>query len=177
MVGAGHLLGMVPEFSDPPGEEILEQLEQKPPPSRIGYIIGWGIGLFVLTMFFVGYQHSPELGWQLVFSWILINGGLSALGTALAFGHPGSIIAAFFAAPITSLNPTIGAGMVVGLVESYLRKPRVSDFENLRDDIVHWKMWWKNQVVRVFLVFFFANLGSVFGTYIAGASIVHQLFG
>ena len=132
---------------------------------------------FIISMFIVGYQQSSELGWQLVVTWIVINGGLSALGAAIALAHPGSILAAFIAAPITSLNPTIGAGMLVGLVESYLRKPRVSDFETLRDDITHWKMWWKNQVVRVFLVFFFANIGSVFGTYIAGASIVHQLFG
>ena len=59
----------------------------------------------------------------------VINGGLSAIGAALALAHPLSVVTAFFAAPITSLNPTIGAGMVVGLVESYLRKPRVSDFE------------------------------------------------
>ena len=76
-------------------------------------------------MFFVGFKQSPELGGQLVATWILLNGGLSALGTALALGHPVSIIVAFFAAPLTSLNPTIGAGMVVGLVESYLRKPKV----------------------------------------------------
>ena len=88
-------------------------------------------------MFFVGVKQSPELAGQLVATWILLNGGLSALGTALALGHPVSIIAAFFAAPLTSLNPTIGAGMVVGLVESYLRKPKVSDFETLREDILH----------------------------------------
>ncbi|MBI4389188.1 MAG: TraB family protein, partial [Nitrospinae bacterium] len=100
---------------------------------------------------------------------------LSALGAALAFAHPLSIAAAFVAAPFTSLNPTIGAGMVVGLVESYVRKPKVADFERLRDDIVDLKMWWKNGVVRVFLIFFFANMGSAIGTYVAGASIVRQL--
>jgi pheromone shutdown protein TraB len=76
---------------------------------------------------------------------------------------------------LTSLNPTVGAGMVVGLVESYLRKPKVLDFERLRDDISSFKMWWKNGVVRVLLVFFFANVGSAAGTYIAGASIVKQI--
>jgi len=177
MVGAGHLRGMVSEFAAPPGEERMRELEQKPPPRRIGYFIGWAIGVFILSMFYVGYRHSPELGWQLLVTWVVVNGGLSALGAALALAHPGSVLTAFVAAPLTSLNPTIGAGMVVGLVESYLRKPQVRDFESLRDDITHWKMWWKNRVVRVFLVFFFANMGSVFGTYIAGASIVHQLFG
>ena len=108
---------------------------------------------------------------------MVINGGLSALGAAIALAHPLSIISAFIAAPITSLNPTIGAGMVVGLVESFLRKPKVVDFENLREDVVHLKKWWENRVIRVFLIFFFANVGSAIGTYLAGVSIIHQLFG
>ena len=175
IVGAGHLVGMVPGFTMPPDQNRMDELMQKPPSSRMGYYIGWAIGAFILGMFYVGYQQSPELGWNLVVTWVLINGGLSALGATLALAHPISILVAFFAAPLTSLNPTVGAGMVVGLVESYLRKPKVLDFERLRDDISSFPMWWKNGVVRVLLVFFFANVGSAAGTYIAGASIVKQI--
>ena len=175
IVGAGHLVGMVPGFTMPPDQNQMDELMQKPASSRMGYYIGWAIGAFILGMFYVGYQQSPELGWNLVVTWVLINGGLSALGATLALAHPISILVAFFAAPLTSLNPTVGAGMVVGLVESYLRKPKVLDFERLRDDISSFKMWWKNGVVRVLLVFFFANVGSAAGTYIAGASIVKQI--
>jgi len=175
IVGAGHLVGMVPGFTMPPDQSQMAELMQKPASSRMGYYIGWAIGAFILGMFYVGYQQSPELGWNLVVTWVLINGGLSALGATLALAHPISILVAFFAAPLTSLNPTVGAGMVVGLVESYLRKPKVLDFERLRDDISSFKMWWKNGVVRVLLVFFFANVGSAAGTYIAGASIVKQI--
>ena len=175
IVGAGHLVGMVPSFDSPPNQSEMNALTKKPPSSRIGYFVGWGICILILSMFYVGYQQSPELGWSLVVTWVLINGGLSALGAALALAHPVSILAAFFAAPLTSLNPTIGAGMVVGLIESYLRKPKVTDFERLRDDISSFPMWWKNGVVRVLLVFFFANVGSAIGTYIAGASIIQQI--
>ena len=175
LVGAGHLVGMVPAFEAPPDQETLDQLDAKPPPNRTGYYIGWGIGIFIMSMFVVGYLRSPELGFNLVMTWIVLNGSLSALGAALAFAHPLSILTAFVAAPITSLNPTIGAGMVVGIVESFLRKPRVSDFEALRTDMASLGMWWKNRVVRVFLIFFFANLGSAAGTFLAGTSIVHQI--
>lgn len=177
VVGAGHLFGMVSSFSSPPDAEALKELEHKPPPTKVGFYIGWGICILILSMFYVGYRQSPELGLNLVLTWVVINGGLSALGAACALAHPLSVLAAFFAAPLTSLNPTIGAGMVVGLVESYLRKPKVADFENLREDIAHAKMWWKNGALRVLLTFFFANLGSMFGTYLAGASIIHQIFG
>jgi len=175
-VGAGHLIGMVPGFSNPPDGNRMRELDTIPPPGRVGYYIGWGICLFILSMFAVGYSRSPELGLQLVVTWVVINGGFSALGAAIGLAHPVSILTAFLAAPLTSLNPTIGAGMVVGLVESYLRKPKVSDFEALREDIGSMKMWWKNRVVRVLMIFFFANLGSAVGTYVAGASIVTQIF-
>ena len=175
-VGAGHLIGMVPAFSSPPNEIRLSELDKTPPPSKVGYYVGWGICLLILSMFAVGYSRSPELGLQLVVTWVVINGGFSALGAAIGLAHPLSILTAFLAAPLTSLNPTIGAGMVVGLVESYLRKPKVSDFESLRQDIGSMKMWWKNRVVRVLMIFFFANVGSAVGTYVAGASIVTQIF-
>ena len=177
LVGAGHLIGMMASIDFPPDTVHLQELDQKAPPSKTGFYIGWGICILILSMFGVGFKQSPELGGQLVATWILLNGGLSALGTALAFGHPVSIFAAFFAAPLTSLNPTIGAGMVVGLIESYMRKPKVCDFETLREDITHYSMWWKNRVARLLLVFFFSSFGSMIGTYAAGASIVTQLFG
>jgi len=177
LVGAGHLMGMMANIDSPSDAGHLQELDQKPPPSKTGLYVGWGICILILSMFVVGFKQSPELGGQLVATWILLNGGLSALGTALALGHPVSIFAAFFAAPLTSLNPTIGAGMVVGLVESYMRKPKVGDFETLREDITHYSMWWKNRVARLLLVFFFSSFGSMLGTYAAGASIVTQLFG
>jgi len=175
LVGAGHLVGMVPAFEGPPRQEEIIELEERPTPARTGYYIGWGIGLFILSMFAVGFMRSPELGTDLVITWVVLNGALSALGAALAFAHPLSILTAFVAAPLTSLNPTIGAGMVVGIVESCIRKPRVSDFERIRTDIAQLSMWWHNRVVRVFLIFFFANLGSAAGTFLAGTSIIHQL--
>ena len=177
LVGAGHLMGMMASMDLPPDAGHLQELDQKPPPRKTGLYIGWGICVLILSMFVVGFKQSPELGGQLVATWILLNGGLSALGTALALGHPVSIFAAFIAAPLTSLNPTIGAGMVVGLVESYMRKPKVGDFETLREDITHYSMWWKNRVARLLLIFFFSSFGSMIGTYAAGASIVTQLFG
>jgi len=129
----------------------------------------------ILTGFLIGFQRSPELGWTLVMEWVVINGGLSALGALLAGGHPMTIITAFVAAPITSLNPTIGAGMVTAAAELYFRKPQVGDFSALRHDTTHWQGWWKNRVSRTLLVFIFSTLGSAIGTYLAGFRIIEKL--
>jgi len=176
VVGAGHLAGTEQALQsiDQPEQE-LRALDATPPPSRIWKVIPWLILIAVLTGFGIGFSRSPELGWTLVLTWVVINGGLSALGAAIARAHPLTVVTALAAAPLTSLNPTIGAGMVTGAVEAWLRKPKVGDFEHLRDDVVHLRGWWRNRVARVLLVFFLSNLGSAVGTWVAGASIVRQL--
>jgi pheromone shutdown protein TraB len=114
---------------------------------------------------------------ELVMDWVIINGGLSALGALLATGHPMTILTAFVAAPLTSLNPAVGAGMVTAAAELYFRKPQVKDFGSLRHDTTHWKGWWKNRVSRTLLVFIFSTLGSAVGTYLAGFRIFEKLTG
>ncbi len=70
----------------------------------------------------------------------------------------------FVAAPITSLNPNVGAGMVTGLVQAWAGRPRVRDVESLLDDLPLWHGWWRNRVFRVLLVFLFSKLGSALET-------------
>ena len=177
VIGAGHMDGLERELGGStavPGEERT-RLEAIPPKARWPKVIPWAIMLLVLTGFYLGFSRSPELGWQLVFIWVAINGGLAALGTLVARGHPLTVLSAVVAAPITSLNPTIAAGMVTGLVESWLRKPRVSDLENLRFDITTLKGWFRNPATRILLVFFLSNLGSAIGTWVAGFKIFGAL--
>ncbi|ESQ15904.1 MAG: TraB/GumN family protein [Thiohalocapsa sp. PB-PSB1] len=179
VVGAGHLKGLASklEQSTPHPEQVLAELDHVPPPARGWRIVPWAIVAVILGMFAYGFTQSPELGWDLVLHWVLINGSLSALGTAIAGAHPLTVLGAFCAAPLTSLNPTIGAGMVAGAIELTLRRPSVGDFSTLRDDVINVRGWWRNRVSRVLLVFIFSTLGSAAGTYVAGFSIVGRLLG
>ena len=177
VIGAGHMEGIARHLeggqADPKAER--EALEVMPKPSRWPKLIPWAIMALIVTGFVIGFSRSPELGWQLVFIWVVINGGLAALGALLARGHPLTVLSALVAAPLTSLNPTIAAGMVTGLVESWLRKPRVADLENLRFDITTVKGWFRNPATRILLVFFLSNLGSAIGTWVAGLRIFSEL--
>jgi pheromone shutdown protein TraB len=138
-------------------------------------MIPWVIAALIITGFIIGFTRSPELGWRLVMIWILINGGLAGLGALAARAHPLTILSAIVAAPLTSLNPTIAAGMVTGLVESWIRKPLVSDLEHLRYDVTSIKGWFTNPATRILLVFLFSNFGSAMGTWIAGFRIFGAL--
>ncbi len=180
IVGAGHLQGMQRYLQEPPSAPpaaVIAELDVVPPPSFWPRAIPWLIVALILTGFAIGFRHSSELGWQLVGDWVLINGTLCALGALLARAHPLTVAGAFVAAPITSLNPTIGAGMVTAALETWLRRPSVGDFSRLREDTTHFRGWWRNRVARILLVFLFSTLGSAAGTYLAGFRIFDRLTG
>lgn len=180
VVGAGHLKGLQKELEKPipPPEEdtaALAQLEKVPLGSLCLKCLPWLIVTLIIAGFGFGFSRSPDLGWHMIEDWIYINGGLSALGALLAGGHLVTILTAFAAAPLTSLNPMIGAGLVTAAVEILVRKPTVGDFSRLRSDAASLKGWWQNRVARALLVFVFSNIGSALGTYIAGFSIFERL--
>jgi pheromone shutdown-related protein TraB len=177
VIGAGHMAGLARHLEEDAREPetVRRELEQVPAKAVWPKFIPWAIMLLVLGGFALGFSRSPELGWQLVVLWVMINGGLAALGALIARAHPLTIASAIVAAPLTSLNPTIAAGMVTGLVESWLRKPKVADLERLHLDITTVKGWFNNPATRILLVFFFTNLGSAIGTWVAGFKIFEAL--
>jgi len=177
VVGAGHLKGIRDALENPAEDPAAEvaTLDALPPARRWPKLIPWFIVVLVATGFVIGFSRSPELGWQLVGDWVFINGGLAALGAVVALAHPLTVAGAFVAAPITSLNPAVGAGMVTAALELFLRRPEVGDFLQLRRDTAHWRGWWRNRVSRTLLVFLFSTLGSAAGTYLAGFRIFDRL--
>ena len=173
VVGAGHVKGLTGELER---KHNLSELETVPPPGKLGNWLKWGIPTLILGLIGYGFfAVDTDVSIEMIQRWFLINGSLSALGTAIAFGHPITIATAFVAAPFTSLNPAVAAGWVAGLVEAFLRKPQVRDFENLADDITHLRGFWQNNITRILLVVMFANLGSAIGTFAGGFAIASLL--
>jgi pheromone shutdown-related protein TraB len=173
VVGAGHVKGLTEELER---EHNLAELETVPPPGKLGIWLKWGIPALIVSLIGYGFfAIDTDVSIEMIQRWFLINGTLSAIGTAIAFGHPITIATAFVAAPFTSLNPAVAAGWVAGLVEAFLRKPQVRDFENLADDITHLRGFWQNNITRILLVVMFANLGSAIGTFAGGFAIASLL--
>lgn len=175
VVGAGHLPGILRYFDTPID---LHDLDQVPPPGRVGKLLTWAIPLLVTGLIIYGFTSGgTHAGAGMVGWWIAANAILAGIGAIIAFGHPATIVSAMLAAPLTSLNPMIAAGWVSGLVEAFVRKPKVMDFESLGDDILSVKGFWHNKVTRVLLVVVFTNLGSTFGTLVALPMMARLLHG
>lgn len=172
VVGAGHVPGMKEHW----GEEIDRVALCEKPTSSFGWtLFKWGFPIVIILSLAWGVYHNDS-GWEAVKIWFMANGVLSAVGALLALAHPLSILAAFVAAPFTSLVPTVGAGMVTGLVEAIVRKPKVEDCEDLAEDSGSLKGWYRNRITRVLLVVTLSTLGSALGTYL-GAYGVFNIIG
>lgn len=173
VVGLGHVAGIKQYWEQPVD---LTSLEAQPPPRRLGNIWKWGLPLLVMVLLIGGFiQGGGGTSAQMLTWWVVINGLTAGIGAAIALAHPLTIGAAVLAAPLTSLNPMMAAGWVAGMVEALLRKPAVRDMENLSEDIMSFRGFWRNKVTRILLVVVLTNLGSSTGTLVAIPLLIRLL--
>lgn len=165
VVGAGHVPGIKAGWEDTIN---IDELDKKPPKGRMGAMLKWGVPAIIIALVLSGFfMVGAEAGKEMIKFWFVANMVFAGAGAALAFAHPLTIIAAAVASPITSLNPMIAAGWVAGVVQIFISKPKVRDFESLPDDITSIKGFWGNKITRILLVVVLTNLGSALGAYLS----------
>lgn len=178
VIGAGHLAGVERELgaqTEPP-QTLIEPLAAKlPAPKWPKYL---AIGIMVAIFAAIGYlfYRNAAMGWHALRDWVIYTAALSAIGAAIAGGHPLSVLVAAIMGPLKPLRPPgLSSGVFSGMTEAWLRKPRVADFQSLRKDLLHVFGWWHNRVARTLLVFLLTNLGTIAGEYLAGVRIFSRL--
>ncbi len=168
VVGAAHVPGILRHLGADIPPEVMAEISSLPAKRVVSKVVPWIVPAIVVALFVAGFFFGDRdrlAGAAL--AWVLANGLLAAFGAILALAHPLTVAAAFVAAPITSLNPTMGAGFVTGLVQACIAAPTVGDLERMGDDLATLRGWWGNRMTRVLLVFFFTSLGSTAGTIVA----------
>lgn len=177
VVGAGHAEGIKRNFSKNQ-RHVLGEITSIPPVSRSWKTLGWLIPLIIIgSIGMIGYLKGMQTAGENILYWILANGIPAAIGSVLALAHPLTTISAFVAAPITSLTPVIGAGYVTALVQVMVSPPVVREFATVGEDMSKLFGWWRNKLLRVFLVFLLTGIGSAIGTYVGGYEIIKTLVG
>jgi len=181
VIGAGHMKGIVSHLDKlSKGEETsdVKELEVIPPPSFLSKVVGFIIPAAIIALLAVGFiGKGTDVGLEMLVRWLLWNGSLAALGSIIALAHPLAVMISFFGAPIATLNPLIGVGLFSGIVQIALRKPRVSDMQNITDDAVSLKGIYRNRITKALLVFFLSTLGGAIGNIIAFPAITGLLAG
>lgn len=165
VVGAGHVPG-IRKYWD--SDTDIRALEEIPPPGKLAGVLKWLFPSAILLLFILGFfWGGAGAGKEMILLWVLAHGILAGIGSIVAMAHPLTVLSSVMVSPLTSLHPLVAAGWVSGLVEAVLRQPKVWDFENLSDDVMSVKGFWKNKVTRILLVMVFTDMGSAAGTYIA----------
>lgn len=175
VLGAGHLPGVEAYLNQlAAGEKSSDvaDIAEVPPKSKASTVAGWSIVALIVALIAASFVYGgTQNGVKMVGAWFFWNALLAGLGALLALAHPVTILVSAAAAPFTSLCPLIGVGMVAGLVQAVICKPKVSDLESLQDSIT-FKGFYKNRLLRVLLVFFLSSLGSSIGTFAAGTNLL-----
>ncbi|MEP6941208.1 MAG: TraB/GumN family protein [Rudaea sp.] len=177
VVGAGHLAGMTRELGaqlEAP-TTLIGSLSATPPAARWPKWLGLGVLALIIAAIAYTFTRGANLGVDALRDWVLFTGGLAALGALLGGGHPLSVLTAFVVGPLKPFRPFVPVGAVAAAVEMAMRRPRVADFESLRDDVLDWRGWWRNRVSRTLLVFQLCNFGMMLGEYLAGIRILKRL--
>ena len=179
IVGAGHIQGIKTHLEKiAAGEESADvsDLDTIPPPSIFSKIARWIIPVLIVALIVTGFFISgAEKSLEMILRWVLWNGSLAAIGCIIALGHPLAIVASFIGAPITSLNPFIGIGIISGLIQATFRKPRVTDAQTVSEDVSSIKGLYRNRILHALWVFFLSSLGSVIGTFVSIPAITGVL--
>jgi len=177
VVGAGHIEGIKKRLEED-NSLMLDEITAIPPISRLWKIAGWGIpALIIGALLAIGIMKGAKIAGASFVLWSLAHGIPAAVGAMIALAHPYTTLGAFAAAPFTSLTPVIGAGYVTAFIQVMIRPPVVREFETVSDDMATFNGWWKNKLLRVFLVFFLTGIGSAIGTWVGGYQVFKNLIG
>lgn len=181
VIGAGHLNGTekrIMALANNAADANLDKIAAIPPKSIVGKILNIAFpvlfaGLLLAPIFISG---SKEQLTQNIVRWLIWNGGLAAVGTLLAFGNILTIVSAFIFAPIATLNPLIGIGMITAIVQATVCKPQVRDMMNIADDVATIKGWYTNRIAKVLLVFILSSVGALIGNIVTIPGLISKLF-
>lgn len=174
VVGAAHVEGLLKQLQEEKTDTSINEVNP-------GFSVPWmkvlkyGMPTFILAMLgYSFYKIGFGTGVELTASWVLVNGFLSMFGAIIARSHVSTWIVSFVAAPLTSLDPALGAGMVASYFEGKFYPPKVEELEDIAK-ITSYTELWGNQAGRIILTFFFVTFGSAAATFIAAAHIFSVL--
>jgi len=176
VVGAGHVAGIKKALAEDRSGQ-MEEISAIPTVSPAWKAAGWLIpAVIVIALAMIAVTKGTAVAGDNLLIWGLATGLPAAFGAALALAHPFTILAALAGAPVTTLLPVLGVGHLTALVQLMARPPLVIEFETVFNDMASFTGWWRNRLLRLFLVFTLPSFGAVAGMWVGGSKIIANLF-
>ena len=173
VIGAAHTEGFIEALDESHSLSDLRYVK----PKKKNSIGQWIIPVILVTLLLALTLKNPQIGFNQLVLWLTLSAGGACISTLLLRTHPYTSIVTLVTAPIGTLSPFLAVGIFAALTEGYKRPPHASDFETLSSDVSSVKMWYKNKVLRLVLIFVVTNIVSSIGTFIALGGIISKLVG
>ena len=170
VIGAGHMQGVLSALKKlDEGESIaIDELDIVPPKTWLTHLQSLIIPGLLLLLFTLTAQRagSAQAGSVLAKEWLFWNVLMGALGGVIALANPLIILVNAIVSPFSSLIPLLSAGTVTALVQLWMDKPRVEDFEGLAE-LQGVYAWYRNRISHALIVWMACSIGSSLGALIA----------
>lgn len=180
VVGAAHVPGMA-EALRSGRRSSLAELEAEPKPSWTMRLITWGAPVLILgalaALIAMRWKGDPDGVLGAFKLWVLWTSGPAVAAGIVAGAHVLVLLLIAVAAPFAILLRAIPGpklSLASALLQAWLRPPTVADMEQVADHLGRPVMWWRNRLLRVFLVFILPGLASTAGAIYALSVIAAQ---
>lgn len=165
VIGRGHLEGIVRHLQNPSAYDAsIETVPEK----KKKKVWPWVFSAVIIGLLAVGFiKGGADVALSMIWAWWLVSAIITSIFTLPMLPHPVTFLLAWVAPLVKLVAPPLSAGLLMAPAEAIFRKPRVSDMENLNEDIQTFKGFWKNRVTRILLVFAGATVGASIGHTVA----------
>lgn len=179
VIGAGHTQGIIRNLGKLDDNELstdVSDIAEVPPKKKSSKVASFIVPALIVLLIVLSFVLKGwDQGLRTFLLWLIVNCSSTFLFTLLSGAHILNVLACSITAPFFALNPVLGVGMLGGILEATLRKPKVSDFENINDDAGNFRGWYKNRILHCLLVFLMSSIGSSLGSLVAFPVILARL--
>lgn len=179
VIGAGHTQGIIRTLEALDEQRLstdVTELDAIPPKKKASKALSYIVPTLIVLIIVLGIVlNGWDQGLRTFLYWVIVNVSSTFVFSLISFAHPLNVLACAITAPFFALNPVLGVGMLGGILEATLRKPKVTDFENVNEDASTLKGWYKNRILHCLLVFLMSSVGSALGSLVAFPLIIARL--
>lgn len=169
VVGAGHVGGLLKKLEElDEGKSIdTDALDVIPPKGKASKVLNWLVPITLVAVALgIGIVEGWKQGLTMFIIWAISNASSTLVFSILSLAHPLTCLVAAVSAPVAALSPILGVGIISSVFELGIKKPLVRDIENLSDDVILFKKWFKNRVLHAFTILILTSVGSMIGTFV-----------
>ena len=179
VIGAGHTQGIIKTLEKLESGELdtdVSEIDTVPPKKKSSKVLSYLVPALIILLLVLSFALKGwDQGLKTFLLWLIVNTSSTFIFTLISGAHILNVLACALTAPFFAINPVLGVGMLGGILEATLRKPKVSDFENVNDDAGSLKGWYKNRILHCLLVFLMSSVGSSLGSLVAFPILLARL--